>query len=95
MTSDEEQILSEVELNALMYIENKVIFGLREIRNRLVKDKSGLNLDYAIAETYILQGRLASVNDYISRRIALVKGADVKQRLTVKDLERSTEAAMV
>ena len=92
---EEKAILSEKELNAIMYTQNKVIFGLRKIRELFSEDKTGLNSEYAIAETYVLQGRIAAMNDYITRRIALEVGADVKQRLSAKDLKIQAQTAMV
>ena len=88
-------MMSEKELNAIMYVNNKAIFGLKQIRDLFREDTTGLNSEYAVAETYIQQGRIAAVNDYISRRIALEVGSDVKQRITAKDLKQQAKAAMV
>jgi hypothetical protein len=88
-------MLSEKEINAVMHVLNKAIFSLREIRKVISEDKTGLNTEYAIAETYIQQGRLMAMNDYLTKRIALEVGADVKQRISVKELEKASKAALL
>lgn len=70
-------MIYDQELSAISFLITRLIYDLKELRKLMQEDKTGLNKDLMIDETFVLQGKLSMIDGYLSKRRQIERELDM------------------